>query len=205
MWGPSGSRSLRFPTLEIDLLERASQLHREAGELMQTLQVKASLQPFGEITMTGSYFLDLMVYPDLDLYVPKVAIPLIFRAAGQMANIGKVIRVSFENEQHPGMQGGFYLNFRVNIGNWGRPWKLDIWWLNKDIITQKMEIMHHFKERITPENREAILRYKHSLITKDLRTPMYSGYYIYKAFLDEGLRDPDDVTQYLLANGIDLS
>lgn len=188
-----------------DLLERARQLHREAGDLMQFLKIKDVLQPFGDIIPTGSYYLNLMVYPDLDLYVPKTSIPEIFEAAGKMANKDKVIRVSFENELHPGLEGGLYLNFRVAMGDWGRPWKLDIWWLEPAMITQKMEIMVHFRKILTPELRLSILKYKNSIMTQDRRTPMYSGYYIYKAFLDEGLSDPEDVTQYLISKGIVLT
>jgi len=191
--------------MPIDLLERADRLHQEADELMLILRLKDSLQPFGEIVSTGSYFLDLMVYPDLDLYIPKAGIPDIFAAAGQIARQKDVLRVSFENEPHTGLEGGYYLNFRVNLGDWGRPWKLDIWWLDPDMILEKMEIMHSFKHLLTPAMRETILNYKFSIITKDRRTPMYSGYYIYKAFLTEGLSEPDDVTRYLVDHGIDLS
>jgi hypothetical protein len=191
--------------LEPDLLERAHQLHREAGDLMQFLKIKDVLQPFGEVVPTGSYYLDLMIYPDLDLYVPKTTIPHIFETAGKMANSDKVIRVSFENELHPGLEGGLFLNFRVATGDWGRPWKVDIWWLEPAMITQKMEIMLHFKEKLTPDLRLSILRYKNSLMTKDRRTPMYSGYYIYKAFLDEGLSDPFEVTRYISSKGIILA
>jgi hypothetical protein len=153
--------------LEPDLLERAHQLHREAGDLMQFLKIKDVLQPFGEVVPTGSYYLDLMIYP--------------------------------------GLEGGLFLNFRVATGDWGRPWKVDIWWLEPAMITQKMEIMLHFKEKLTPDLRLSILRYKNSLMTKDRRTPMYSGYYIYKAFLDEGLSDLFEVTRYLSSKGIILA
>lgn len=188
-----------------NLLDRANQLHREAGELMQLIHLKDILEPCGEIVLTGSYFLDLMVYPDLDLYVPKTSIPRIFEAAGQLANTGKVIRVTFENELHPGMEGGLYLNLRVDMGDWGRPWKVDIWWLEPGMITQKMDIMNQFKNKLTPELRFSIIQYKYSLLTKDRRTPMYSGFYIYKAFLEEGLRDPAEVTRYISSKGILLS
>lgn len=189
----------------MDALERATRLHQEADLLMQVYHLQHYLGSGGEIFFSGSYYLDLMVYPDLDLYIPKIAIPSIFHAAGQVAANQQVIRVSFENEEHPGLEGGLYLNFRIMHGDWGRHWKVDVWWLERDMILQKMEIMQHFRAGITPELRLLILEYKSSLLNELGRTPMYSGYYIYKAFIDEGYRDFTQVDQYLQNHGIKLA
>jgi len=204
-WGRNASRSLRSLSLNPDLLERAGRLQLEAAELMKTIRLFEALQPSGDVFLTGSYFLDVMVYPDLDLYVPMTGIENIFAAAGQMANNDRVIRVTFENEEHPILPGGLYMNLRVNHGNWGRPWKVDIWWLDENLIREKMAIMHHFKQLLTAELREQIIRYKATLINNTGRTPQFSGYFVYKAFLDEGLRDPADITGYLISNGINIA
>ena len=68
----------------------------------------------------------------------------------------------------------------------------------------KMTEMRHFQSRMTPELREQIINYKLSVMTTQKRTPVYSGYFIYRAFLDEGLTDSDGVTQYLISHGINL-
>ena len=67
-----------------------------------------------------------------------------------------------------------------------------------------MAPMRHFLGCLTPELRRQIIRYKLSMLTPAGRTPMYSGYYIYRAFIDEGLTDFEQVTRYLVANGIQV-
>jgi hypothetical protein len=191
--------------LKNESLERAGRLKLEAGQVMDSICLMESLLPLGEVSFTGSYFLDVMVYPDLDLYVPMTGIENIFAAVGRMASNPGVKRVTYENEDHPGMQGGLFMNLRVNLGDWGHHWKVDIWWLNANLLHEKMEIMLRYKKMLTPDLRSQIILYKTSLLNNAGRTPRYSGYFIYKAFLDEGLRDPAEITGYLIANGINFT
>ena len=67
-----------------------------------------------------------------------------------------------------------------------------------------MTDMYRFQENMTPEIRQQIIQYKLSVMTSQKRTPMYSGYYIYKAFIDEGLTDFKHVTRYLISCGIQM-
>ncbi len=186
-------------------LERSDTLRYETDLVLGLIRVDDILRPYGKVFPTGSYFLDVMVYPDIDLYIPKVSIDQLFEIGAQIASCELVTQVVFERSNDPvSMPGGLYLKSRVKYGEWGRPWKIDIWSLEEKIILKKMADMHNFQVKMTPGLREQIIRYKLSLMTSQKRTPMYSGYYIYKAFMDEGLSDFESVTQYLISNGIQM-
>jgi hypothetical protein len=193
-----------FPMPEMNPLERAATLKQEAGQIMEAVRLKEIVQPYGAISATGSYDLDVMVYPDLDVMIPKVSVEQLFHIAGQLARFEKVLQVVFERSNEPLLPDGLYLKPRIDYGQWGRPWKIDIWSLHGDTIQQRLRMMQAFRERMTAGLREQIIRYKLAILTREKRTPMHSGYFIYKAFLEEGLRDFAQVTHYLRANGIDV-
>lgn len=187
-------------------IARADMLRRQADNVMEMIRLYDILLPYGEVFPTGSYFLDVMVYPDIDLYIPNVNLGQLFDIGAQLACCELVSQVVFEKTDNQVlMPDGLYLKVRVKFGDWGRPWKIDIWSLDKKVISQKMEDMRHFQVRLTQPLREQIVRYKLSIMTPEKRTPMYSGYYIYKAFIDEGLTDFESVNRYLIDCGIRLS
>ena len=76
-----------------------------------------------------------MDYPDFDPYLPKVGIPPNFEGAGRIANMENVIRVSCENEQHLGMERGFYLKFPDEHGKLESTLEAGFLWLDLDLIS----------------------------------------------------------------------
>lgn len=185
-------------------IERAVLLRQEAICILQETGLLRSLARRSKVTFTGSYFMDTMVYPDLDMYVAEVPLEEMFQIGAEAAVSHLVQQVVFEKGDLPSLPGGLYLKVRVEYGNWKRPWKLDIWSICTALIEEKQQEMERLRQKMTPELREQIIFYKDSLITNENRTPMFSGYFIYKAFLDEGLSDPIEVTKYLVNQGIQV-
>ncbi|OGO63507.1 MAG: hypothetical protein A2029_13275, partial [Chloroflexi bacterium RBG_19FT_COMBO_47_9] len=183
-------------------LERAAKLRQEANIVLGLVRLYDILRLYGKVFPTGSFFLDVMAYPDIDLYLTKVNLEQLFHIGAKLARCNLVTQVVFEKTDDPvNLPNGLYLKLRMNYGDWGRPWKIDIWSLDEKVIMDKMTEMRHFQSRMTPELREQIINYKLSVMTTQKRTPVYSGYYVYRAFLDEGLTDSDGVTQYLISHG----
>jgi len=185
--------------------ERSSRLGQEADFIMREVGLHEILSPYGRIVPTGSYFLNVMMYPDIDLYISKVSIDQLFEIGAQLAVSEMVFQVVFEKSRTPDLPGGLYLKPRIDYGDWGRPWKIDIWSLEDSVIDEKMKDMQRFEEKMTNRLREQILRYKYLILTERNRTPMYSGYFVYKAFIDEGLSDFQDVTRYLVHQGMEMN
>ena len=190
--------------LVMNPLERADNLRQQADFILQEVRLYEILSPRERIVPTGSYFLDVMIYPDIDLYMSKVSIERLLHIGGQIATSRMVWQVVFEKSKDARFPEGLYLKARIEYGDWGRPWKIDIWSLDDSVIDKQMVDIHRFKSKMTAPLREQILNYKFSILTDTHRTPMYSGYFIYKAFLDEGISDFQKVTQYLIDNGIKM-
>lgn len=188
----------------MDPFARSAKLRQEADLVMQAIGLHDILAPYGPVTFIGSYFLDTMAYPDIDISIPPVTIAQLFGIGGQIAASELVAEVVFQRSKTPDLPGGLYLKPRVKYGDWGRPWKIDIWSLREDIIAQRVAEMQRIKAALTEARRAQIIRYKCAILTPAGRTPMYSGIFIYRAFVDEGLSDFGDVTRYLIAHGIQV-
>ena len=72
-------------------------------------------------------------------------------------------------------------------------------------MEEKQAELESLRSRMTPRNRAVILDTKYRLLTAERRTPMFSGIYIYRAVIDEGLEDLDRIVRFLKdRGGIDL-
>jgi len=184
----------------MDPLTRAASLHQEAGIILQAIRFQEILRPYGKITFTGSYFLGLMAYPDIDVEMPPLTQVQIFNVLGQFFEHPWVDKVELERPNEPRLPGGIYFMLRIVHGNWGRPWKIDMWSLSPELVEAGAKEMRRLKALITPAKREIILRYKVARLNAQGRTPMGSGWWIYKAVLEEGLSEMGEIDGYLLAN-----
>ena len=158
--------------MKMDPLERAAALKAEADFLLEELDLAGILSTCGFQAPTGSYSLDLMAYPDIDWLAGQVGLERVFQIGQRLAEKPRVWSIVFEKSDDPQMEGGLYLKARLHYGSWGRPWKIDIWFLNAALIQRRMAEMAGFLRRLTPGLRRQILAYKNAILTPELRTPM---------------------------------
>lgn len=184
--------------------ERSAQLRREADELLATIELAKLCASIGEITPTGSYLLDLMMYPDIDVYVPPATPRQLFEIVAALTEKHPVIRVNFLNGGSGELANALYIKPVIALGNWERPWKIDIWAADNDLIQRKNAELQKLAYKMTPQQRSLILEYKFSVLNEKGRTPMFSGIFIYRAIIEEGLCDFAEITDYLRDHSIDI-
>lgn len=184
--------------------ERSKRLRKEADEVLAMVYLKRHCAAIGKLIPTGSFFLDCMMYPDIDLYLPLVPIEILFGIAIKVAQYDCVKKINFEKGGPGSLAKGFYLKPIIEYGNWKRSWKIDIWSLPISIINEKQKELEDIRNRMTPAHKKIVLNYKFSVLTETGRTPMYSGIYIYRAIINLGLEDFSKITEYLKKNGINM-
>ena len=185
-------------------IQRSARLKKEADELLHDIRLEERCRDIGKLTPTSSYNLSLMMYPDIDLYLPPASPRQLLEIAAGLVEDYPVVRVNFLNSGAGPLKDGLYIKPVIAVGGWELPWKIDIWAVALSFIEEKTAELDRFREKMTPEERELILNYKYAVLNEEGRTPMFSGVYIYRAVIDHGLQEFKDITGYLRENAIDI-
>lgn len=189
--------------------EITNKLQKEAKDLLNNKSLWSPFISSGKIHVTGSAYLDLLVYPDLDVYYeifdPKINIIDIFaEAARYFIGMKEVSSLKLEkelNKKYPNkVPEGIFFQYKINNGK--HLWKVDIWAIaDRKVLEKKMKELKNFKEKMNEDQRKLILLTKHQLAKPFGRTPVFSSYLVYKAVLEEGINDVDQIIAYIRNQG----
>ena len=190
-------------------LEIADQLRREADELVYGRGLDAILKGYGRVFYTGSYALNAMAWPDVDINMQLEPDPAstdaFFEIGRKIAAIPEVSAMKFSNtfvERVEGWPEGLYWGIRLKYGDRSTPWKIDIWAYSPAAYAEHMATMQEVLDAIDEDKRALICDFKQALMLPDGRTPALSGYKIYQAVLFQGLTELDEVKAYLRERGV---
>ena len=193
----------------VDILELADGLRAEAGQIIYGGGIDDLLQAYGEVFYTGSYFLDVMVWPDIDITMAldpdPYSIEAFFELGAKIARIDNVISLKFINfymPDVPDLPDGLYWGTRLKAENRSIPWKIDLWAKGREALAEDRRAMQATQQMMDEATRKLILEIKYSLLTPEGRTPPLSGRHIYRAVLFEGLREKEGILAYLNEAGV---
>lgn len=193
----------------VNILELADGLRKEADQIICGRGINDLLQPYGDVFYTGSYFLNTMVWPDLDITVAMdldpYSIEHFFEIGAKIARIGNVISLKFDNFFRLRVQAlpeGLYWGIRLDAENRDVAWEIDLWAKDKAALIEDRVTMQRIRQMMDEKTRRLILEVKYSLLTPEGRTPPLSGYQIYKAVLFRGLRKKEEIVGYLEEQGV---
>ena len=189
---------------------KAHTLRTCAEVFLNTWPFVKHLSSLGEIRFTGSYALDTMTWPDIDLELNPFSTTLTPRnifanlAALLFADprVNKVDYRNFSDHIKLGMTKGYFLGisvydeslrpFNCTIGPY---WKIDLWILD-DPETSRLFIKELFS-KMTPRHKALIMHYKNMWTKIYGRPPQMASYFLYQAVVFEELKEEAEILDYL--------
>jgi hypothetical protein len=165
--------------------------------------VLASLAPLGALSATGSFVSGLMVWRDMDVmllggpsFSPHDVLDLLHRAV----DIPGVTAFRYADERGPRSPTGERRDERYHVPMTLDGWRIDLSiWLYDDHahVTAWHEAL---RERLIDEQRLAILQIKDVWHRRPEYPDEVSGFEIYTAVLEHGVRTPDEFGAWLAAS-----
>jgi hypothetical protein len=196
------------PASDQDLLARQAALQAEATQVLAELDLDRLFGDVGPVLVVGSYLSGLMCWRDLDICLlagvdcsPSDVLELLKR----VVELPGFVRLTYRDERGERCPTGearderYHVPFDLDIGH-GR-WCIDLSVWLRDLHGHVADWHMQLRDSITDQQRLAVLR------IKDVwhRLPTYpdevSGWEIYTAVLDEGVRTPEQFAGWLAANG----
>ena len=196
------------PASDEQLLARQSALQAEAREVLAGLDLAALTAGIGPPLVTGSFVSGLMCWREVDVMVlagsdfsPQDVMWLLARLVGRVA----VTSLEYHDERGPRCVTGqvrderYHVTFTVDRA--GQPWQIDLTlWLH-DAHLNVTRWHEELRERITAEQRSAVLRIKDAWHRRPEYPGQVGGLDIYTAVIEDGVRTPDQFATWLARRG----
>jgi hypothetical protein len=197
------------PACDDELSRRQLALQAEARDLLDELDRLALFAHVGPLHATGSYVSGLMCWRDLDVMVlvgPDYAPRDVLRLLQRFVELPGVVGFEYRDERGPRSPTGQVRDERyhvpVDMLRESGSWRVDLsLWLH-DAHASVTAWHESLRDRITPEQRDAVLR------IKDVwhRLPSYpdriGGQDIYTAVLNDAVRTPEQFAAWLAKRGL---
>lgn len=154
----------------LDLIKISKSLHLDADSLLKKSNLINKLSKYGEVFISGSYKLDLMIDGDIDIFI-------INRNINKEKSVGILndlivdgyfngyFYYDWTKRQRTGFPRGYYIGLKTNFKD--IKWKVDIW-LIQDIYKPAEKLMKFVQANLNEKNKKLILDLKYKAKNKNL-------------------------------------
>lgn len=191
------------PVSDEDLLARQSALQDEARQVLAELDLAALVAGVGPLLVTGSFVSGLMCWREVDVMVlagsdfsPQDVMGLLARIVQRTAVTGLEYRDGRGLRCVTGQLRDERYHVTLTVEHAGR-WQIDLTlWLH-DLHQNVTRWHEELRERITAEQRIAVLRLKNDWHHRPAYPHQVGGMDIYTAVIDDGIRTQDQFATWL--------
>lgn len=184
------------------LLTKSNQIKEDADKLLKESKLIEVLSNYGDVRIVGSYVLNVMLRPDLDVYAvaKENSREKMLQVVYDIFKSNYFDEIRFINcidfAQDAIGPKGYYIQPHVTIGE--NRWKLDVWLMDeeefKPYTEEFLELLRNDKDQ---EKRLAILRLKEEFADKKKYIKGVTGKVIYTAVLKDNITTPEEFKVYL--------
>jgi hypothetical protein len=185
-----------------EIVGHSRRLRQEASELLNKEGLLRMLKTFGTTQVIGSYALDMMTWPDIDISMnlpDEQNVELFFELAKRIATKFEITRMSYSNHfirNFPGFDHGLYWGIRLHYAE--REWKIDLWGYDDTDYQKHIADAEALHRQLQQTDRVAILRIKHVICQHpDHRGNVYNSMAIYRAVLEDKVESVDEFKAWL--------
>ena len=185
-----------------EIVEYARQLRQEATALLDKEGLLSMLKAVGTTQVIGSYALDTMTWPDIDISMnlPQAQnVELFFELAQRIATKFEITKMSYSNHyirNFPGFDHGLYWGIQLRYA--GTEWKVDLWGYNDTDYQRHIAEANELFRQLQQADRLAILRIKYVICQQpEYRGHVYNSMAIYRAVLEDKVESVDGFNAWL--------
>ena len=171
-----------FPS---ELLTYSKKMHSVADQILDSSNLLKILEKYGEVLLHGSYPLDVMYGPDIDIVVASKDIQVSSRKALDeildLSYFQKVEYGDFVKFPRANRPNGYILVLKTTIEE--IKWEVEVWFL-ENIQSEKTNF-EFLRDKISEDNRIKILEAKQERETQGITKHKLSSHELYKKVLSE--------------------
>jgi len=171
--------------MDKNLITYSNRIRKYASQILQKTRILNILSDFGKVETGGSYDLDLMYDPDIDICVisknPRLSsIKALSKLIG-LRLFQKYEYGDFEKFERKNRPKSFIIVLIFEYE--GLKWEIEIWFLKK-LDEREVQFQNKLKKSLNPKMRMRILERKKARRTRGLTKHQLSSFDIYKSLLN---------------------